>query len=273
MSGMGSCVLIKFNNTFFLLTLNHVLKDLTDKDGNFQNESPFWTSVKHKASWDSMCDFLMPKIIWNIGELIDEDELIITSEVCLVELFYPQPLHMPDNFIDLDMSNPFSIKDDFREGRFLQVSGFPFEKNSFDWDIEHPKFTHSTNLIRHSIPGIFMHENNSTIGYISFEATDADVQHENANGMSGGIVYDIHENLNNTKFCGIISTISNNICRFIPSYMIYDAIVNYKKSSHIIVDPAASETLTPDDAIKFFKSYFEEFKNKHNKYEETNNLP
>lgn len=258
MSGMGSCTLIKFDNIFFLLTLNHVLKGLTDGNGNFQNESPFWTSVKHQAKWESMYDFLMPKKIWNIGELIHEDELILTSEVCLVELFYPGPLHMPDNFIDLDSDDMFSSKNDFYEGRILQVSGFPFEKNSFNWDIEHPEFTHSTNLIRHSIPGLFMKD--STIGYISFKETDADIQHKNVNGMSGGIVYDIHENLSDTQFCGIISTISNNICRFIPSYMIQSAIINYKDSSNIIVDPAANKTLSQEEAIRFLESYYEETK-------------
>jgi len=97
MSGMGSGILINFEKTFFLLTAKHVLNGTQDKEGNFQNESPFWTSVKHKVCWKTMYDFLMPKKIWYIGELIDTDDIIDTSDVILIELYYPHIYHFPDN--------------------------------------------------------------------------------------------------------------------------------------------------------------------------------
>jgi len=259
-SGMGSGVLIKFKNKIFLMTAQHVLKDyIKEGKGIFPNESPFWTWVNSKAKSESLYDHLMPKKIWLIGELIDREDIINTSDILLIELYNPHMFHMPDKFINIENNTFISKKEDFYEGRILQISGFPFEKNSFDWDIEHPdpNITHSTRIQRHHITGVFIDD--KELGYISFEITDADVQHENVNGMSGGVVYDIQDKANQTKFCGIVVTISNNICRFIPSYILYDAVINYQNSTSIIVDPEESKMQDPEKVIEHMKSYLKKF--------------
>jgi len=110
MAGMGSGILIKNGHNYFLLTARHVLKDLLDyrdNNGEFPNESPFWIDVKHRPRWESLYDFLMPKRIWEIGELITEEGLASTSDVVLVELFPPGPAHLPDHFIDVADSSLF----------------------------------------------------------------------------------------------------------------------------------------------------------------------
>ena len=259
-AGMGSGVLIKLKNTFFLMTAKHVLKDyIKEKEGNFPNESPFWTWVSSQAKSESLYDHLLPKKIWLIGELINTDDIINTSDVLLIELFYPKPFHLPDNFINIENNKNISKKEDFYEGKILQIAGFPFEKNSFNWDIEHPDpiITHSTTIQRHHIIGIFMED--KELGYISFEITDADVQHKNILGMSGGIVYDVQNKANQTKFCGMILTAGNNTCRFIPSYLLYDAIINYQNTTSIIVDPAENEIQDPKKVMEDIKNYMEKF--------------
>jgi len=259
-SGMGSGILIKFKNTFFLMTAQHVLKDyIKGKEANFPNESPFWAEVSNQANPESLYDYLMPKKIWLIGELINTDDIIDTSDVLLIELYYPKPFHMPDNFINIENNKIISKKEDFYERRVLSISGFPFEKNSFDWDIEHPNpiITHSTTIQRHHIIGVFIDD--KKLGYISFKYTNGDIQHKNVVGMSGGIVYDVQNKANQTKFCGMILTAGNNTCRFIPSYLLYDAIINYKSSTSIIVDPAENEIQDPKKIMEHIKNYLKEF--------------
>ena len=260
MSGMGSGILMKYDDAFFLMTARHVLKDLLDyesNNGKFPNESPFWTDVYHKPNWRSLHDFLMPKRIWDIGSLINADEKIIVSDVVLIELFTPGPLHKPDIFLDIRDSSLFLEKAFFRRGQLLFISGYPFEKNSYDWSIEHPEFTHATTIHRQSYVGTF--EEDSSVGFISFEVMDGDVTHENSNGMSGGIVYNVEEKLENIKFCGMVLTAGSNKCHFLPSYLLYNAITNYKQAPYITVDPMADEILSPEDAMVYIEEYLKIF--------------
>jgi len=260
MSGMGSGILIKFDNSFFLLTAKHVLKDLlkyNTENGEFPNESPFWIDVCHKPNWDSLYDFLMPKRIWDIGQLIKLDEKIVTSDVLLVELFPPAPLHFPDNFIDITEKSYFLEKSFFYTGQYLFLTGYPFEKNNYDWTVEVPNFTHGTKVHRVSYLGTF--QDDSNIGFISFEIMDGEVTHENSKGMSGGVIYNVQENLNDIKLCGMILTASNNICHFLPSYVLLDAIVNYKTVTPITVDPMAEQVINPKDRINHIKEYYKTF--------------
>lgn len=137
------------------------------------------------------------------------------------------------------------------------ISGYPFEKNSYDWSIEHPEFTHATTIHRQSYVGTF--EEDSSVGFISFEVMDGDVTHENSNGMSGGIVYNVEEKLENIKFCGMVLTAGSNKCHFLPSYLLYNAITNYKQAPYITVDPMADEILSPEDAMVYIEEYLKIF--------------
>lgn len=156
MSGKGTCIIIKYDHRFFAISANHVFRDLKDKEGNYLNASPFWIPMEFHTKWEKMDDFFMPKKFWEIGKLINLDEKILTNDICMIELYHPTGNSFPDHYIDLDENrNIFSIEEDFFEGRFLQISGYPFCKNYFDWEVTHanPIMTHSTSIIRHTAIG------------------------------------------------------------------------------------------------------------------------
>lgn len=255
--GSGSGVLLKYLNKFFVLTAKHVLEN--DQKREFQNESPFWISVKSKSKWETNYDFMMPCIIWNIGELMPNItcDNVDLSDICLIEFFNPGKFHFPDHYIEIECTNSVLARKDFYEGQFLLVSGYPFEKNIFDHTPVSEKYTHSTNICRQTIPGILRKPDN--IGYISFEFTEGDIQHENLNGMSGGAVYNVMPKANQVRLAGILVTAGNNICRFIPSYLFIDAILCYWKASHEIVDPIVKESLPLDRLIEIKENYYREF--------------
>ena len=101
MHGSGSSVLLRSSGIFFLLTARHVLSN--NMSLGFQNESPFWVSVHSRPRWQSLLDFMFPRRIWNICELIELELTGVDSEdICLIELFPPSPGASPDHFIDLD---------------------------------------------------------------------------------------------------------------------------------------------------------------------------
>ena len=239
MSGMGTVVIIKYDNRFFAITAMHVLKGLKDENGNYRNASPFWMPTCFGAIWETMQDFFMPKKLWNIGELIEGDERVIIDDICMIELYHPSFESFPNYYLDLDKNTDiFSTKEHFFEGRYLMVSGYPFYLNNFDWEVTHtdPKMTHSTNIHRQTTIGTFYKDD--SLGHIKFENLADDVTHENSRGMSGGIIFDVQENIEDTHFCGLILNISNNLCTFLPSYIIKEAILNYKNASCEIIDPA-----------------------------------
>ena len=65
-----------------------------------------------------------------------------------------------------------------------------------------------------------VYHKDDSLGFISFEGTEGETTHENSNGMSGGIIYDLQPNSEKTKICGMILNIGNNLCHFLPSYII-----------------------------------------------------
>ncbi|WP_460052514.1 serine protease family protein [Sessilibacter sp. MAH2] len=251
MYGSGSGVLIRYNNTFFLLTARHVIKN--NIRGDFQNESAFWITSKLQGKWESLHDFLMPKKIWNIGELVSLDvEYIDVSDVCLIELFYPGKHHFPDHYIEIKGATSVLTKKDYFEGQYLLVTGYPFERNTFDFTPVSDDITHTTSIARHTIPGTYVMDRD--VGFISFEMVESDVRHENVNGMSGGAVYNVQPKANQIKLAGIPVTAGDNICRFIPSYIFIDALLNYQDSSSTVVDPVV---LNPPPLEDLAKSLFE----------------
>ena len=234
--GMGTGVLLKYDDKFFILTAKHVLKDIFRGDDH--NESPFWIPIKSASPdnlYNSLFNFMFPRIGWDIGELMPEVKHVDLSDICLVELFCPQPFAYPDHYIEIIDSSSVLSKSDFFEGQLLLVSGYPYEKNSF-FDFTET-YTNSTNIHRHTIVGVLKKDKEDDIGYISFEMTKNDIQHENVNGMSGGAIYNVQPKANQVKLAGIAVTADNNICRFIPSYLLIEAILNYQKASHKVIDP------------------------------------
>lgn len=256
MYGSGSGVLLKFNDKYFVLTAKHVIDN--NIKGELQNESPFWFPVKNKAGWSSLYDFLFPKRVWNIGELISEKVISIdSSDICLVELFHPQKFHMPDHCIEINDKSSVLTKEEFFDGQFLLVTGYPFERNSFDFSPQSEDITHTTNIQRHTIPGVYL--TNESGSYISFEMTEGDTLHKNVNGMSGGAVYNVQPKANQVKLAGVPVTAGNNVCRFIPSYIFIDAVINYRDSSATIIDPIVNNPPALEDVMKVSLEYLKQF--------------
>lgn len=153
MYGLGSGVLLKINEKFFILTANHVVQNNTL--GNFQNESPFWFAIKDNKNVSGMRDFLYPKRIWFIGELISKiSSDVDQSDVLLIELFQPQEFNMPNHYIEIIDTQSVLTKDELFDGQILLVSGYPFERNYFDSDSKIEGFDHATNVQRHTVPGV-----------------------------------------------------------------------------------------------------------------------
>lgn len=239
----GSSTLIRFKNRFFLLTAKHVLKnnEILDKDGstNFQNESPLLAVAKADRGWEELTSFLFPAKIWHIGEMIDNQDLSVsTKDIILIELHLPSPKYLPDAFINLD--NPEIRRDiivpDFFDGQVLISSGYPTKTNEFSYE-EIGDFTHKTYLNRQITPGICVIENNEP--YISLEHTEGgSYDHNDINGMSGGIVFNAQPEVSRTNWCGLILTAGKNKIRFCPSRLILPAIERYDQAPKTIVDPS-----------------------------------
>lgn len=256
MYGTGSGVLLKVCNEFFVLTAKHVIEN--NIQGELQNESPFWVTAKNRGEWSSLYDFLFPKRVWNIGELISEEiNGINCSDICLVELFHPQKFHMPDHFIEISSKNCVLKENELFNGQILLVTGYPFERNSFDFTPLNENITHTTKIQRHTIPGIYI--TNKDNSYISFEMTEGETHHENVNGMSGGAVYNVQPKANQVKLAGIAVSAGNNICRFIPGYLFIDAIINYRDSSSKVIDPVVDNPPSLEDVMKVTLNYLEQF--------------
>jgi hypothetical protein len=256
MYGSGSGVLIRFNGTFFLLTAKHVIHN--NIPGEFQNESPFWITSRFQSKWESLYDFLFPKRIWYIGNEVKSDSINLDlTDVCLVELFYPQPFHFPDHFIEIRSQRDALGSHEFFEGQFLLVTGYPFERNTFDFTPISDAFTHSTSINRHTIPGIYTKDED--FGHIIFRPHGDAIRHSNVNGMSGGAIYNVQPKANQVKLAGIPVTAGDNVCRFIPSYVFMDSLINYQKSEPRTVDPIVENDPPIEEKIRVFVKYLKAF--------------
>lgn len=255
MSGKGTVIIIKYKYRFFAITARHVLKDTKNGNGEYFNESPFWFTTQFAKIWESLHDFLMPKKLWKIGELITIDDFTKLDDIVMIELYHPTQFSFPDYYIDYDINKDiFLKKEDFFNGKLMMVSGYPFVKNSFDWDVNHPdpEMTHATSIHRHSIPCIFLE--NDGVGYLSFECVENEITHDETNGMSGGIIYDLQPNLADTRICGILLTVGNDKGTFIPSYIMKEAIDNFENSTVEIIDPMELSVRKPE-TIKDIEAY------------------
>ncbi|BFN12547.1 hypothetical protein MspRI1_05580 [Marinobacter sp. RI1] len=77
--------------------------------------------------------------------------------------------------------------------------------------------------------------------------------------MSGGAVYNVQPKANQVKLAGVPVTAGNNICRFIPSYVFVDAVINYRDSSATIIDPIVNNPPTLEDVMKVSLEYLKQF--------------
>lgn len=257
--GSGTGILIKFNRKFFLLTARHVIQAATDF--NFQNESPFWITSRSQYNVTSMYDFLMPAKLFHVGEEISQKGTSIdSSDVVAIELFPPFPHHQPDHFLDFDSSkNPLLTKDQFFEGQLLYAAGYPFEKNYFKF-FDEPKedFTHETRIQRHIVDGMCVFEGSEP--HISLEPL-TDSEYSNLSGASGGIVTNIQPKANMVKAAGMILSGGKKIIRFLPSYLIMEALKKINHAKVTVIDPAAESPIDLDKIFLVMADYFKKYDN------------
>ncbi|WP_139171552.1 hypothetical protein [Modicisalibacter muralis] len=242
--GAGSSTLIRYNNRFFLLTANHVLKAnkvvKADGSSNYQNESPFIVISESSGGFEELLSFLFPLKKWNIGELIDNDGLVIdTKDIVLIELAIPAYKYFPDAFINLDSTPPKDIYNTaYFNGQLLIASGYPIKDNLFTHD-DFGEYTHHTNIQRKIITGLC--QNADEEPYINLDLTEGgEYSHQELNGMSGGLILNVHSEESSLSWLGMILTGGNNIIRFCPAKIIYPAIQRYLDAPFEIIDPSVT---------------------------------
>jgi len=235
MYGSGSEVLIKHDYTFYLLTADHVIANATSY--SFTNESPFWGPSQANHFPQELDAFLMPAQIVHIGETIpDRGHSFDSKDLILIELFFPDVKYMPDKFIDLD-ANPeiLASNEGFYEGQILLAAGYPFETNHFEFFEETPDgMTHSTFVNRLIVDGICEFDEGDPI----MRRQSRSGTFPNLSGASGGIVTNIPAPGHEVKMLGMLVSASSKIVRFIPSYVLAEALSNKAIARVTPVDPA-----------------------------------
>jgi hypothetical protein len=227
--------LIKQDYTFYLLTANHVIANATSY--SFTNESPFWMPSQSNRFPQELAAFLMPAQIIHIGETVPNcGHKADSRDLILIELFFPGVRYMPDEFIDLDASpEALAGGEDFFEGQLLLAAGYPFETNHFEFFEEKPGgITHSTLVNRLIVDGICEFDNGEPIMSRQFRSGSF----PNLSGASGGIVTNIPAPGHGVKMLGMLVSAGSKIVRFIPSYVIADALSRKTTARVTAVDPA-----------------------------------
>lgn len=236
MYGGGSGVLLKHEHTFYLLTADHVIANATDYA--FRNESPFWMPSQANHFPQELSAFLMPAQILHIGEVVSNQAINFDQkDMILIELFFPDVNHMPNEFLDLD-ANPdyLATKEGFFEGQYLVAAGYPFDTNNFDW-FDKPRtdgMTHSTQLNRLIVDGICEFDE----GEPTMSRRSASSKFPNLAGAEGGIVTNVPAPGDSVKMLGMLVSAGPTIARFIPSYFITEALSNKHSARVTPVDPA-----------------------------------
>lgn len=233
-SGYGTGVLIKYSGTFFLLTAKHVLKDYIE--GDLPNTSPFRIQSDVTKGFDNTNDFLYPKIIWDIGQLISNDSDYDFEDIVLVELFPPLPNQKVDDFLLFDEIEVLEI-DNFVEGIISFESGYSSQSNPYfhepdnsELPFDESKFTTSTMVKRDFISGKLKLEN----GIYHFEKLN--YLGQDTNGMSGGLIATIENGKSKLIGIHIRGAKESSRINFIPIEKIMEAIVDYQNAPHCKVD-------------------------------------
>ncbi|MHA6882326.1 hypothetical protein [Ralstonia pseudosolanacearum] len=235
MFGSGTGIVIRVDSLFFLLTENHVIENATKYE--FNNESPFWVSAYANRSPQEMLDYLMPANILHIGELISGRGVRVdTADLVLVELFYPAPGRLPDRFIDFDEGPGVILsKDQYFEGQFLQCAGYPFSRNDFEHHEEDSQGnTHTTRIQRHVELGICKFDD----GFPYMSCEHVSDEFPDLNGASGGVITNVEQAGVPVKMAGMLVSSNPKKARFIPAYLIMEAISLRNKARVTPLDPA-----------------------------------
>lgn len=233
--GSGTGILIRKSGLFYLLTARHVLQNTTNFE--FTNDSPFWITALNRRQAKSIYDFMMPAKLHFIGDLIEDRGVAIdSSDLVMVELFKPFPQHQPDSFLDFDAKvSPLLPKEQFFDGQLLFAAGYPFERNSFTFfDEPRDGFTHETPVQRHIVNGLCLLERGE---HCMTALTNAE-PYEDLSGASGGIVCNIQTKGNQVRALGMILSGGPRIIRFLPSYLIQEAVDRLNEAKSVVIDSA-----------------------------------
>lgn len=251
--GSGSGTLIRKNGVFYLLTARHVLQNTTNFE--FSNESPFWITALSKYQVNSIYDFLMPARILYIGDLIaGRGQNIDTSDLILVELFHPFPKHQPDHYLDFDnKASPLLSREHFFHGQILLAAGYPFQRNSFSFpESPRPGYTHETTVQRHITDGLCMFERGEPFMTLPQGVSES---YEDLSGASGGLICNVQIKANQVRALGVLLSGGNRIIRFLPSYLIQEAIDRLHEAKSSVVDPAFTREPDFDKVISVMAQY------------------
>lgn len=144
---------------------------------------------------------------------------------------------MPDQFLDLDATpNLLATREGFFEGQFLVAAGYPFDTNNFDWfdEARSDGMTHSTKVNRLIIDGVCEFDE----GEPMMSRRLVSGKFPNLSGASGGIVTNIPPPGDNVTVLGMLVSAGPTVARFIPSYVITEALSNKHSARVTSVDPA-----------------------------------
>jgi len=250
-SQWGSGTLIKKGMKYFLLTAKHVLEHYLDRD-QLPNTSPFRITRHSSEGFSTIDDFLFPKKIWKIGEIIPAHDHYNFDDVVLVELFNPDFGQEVDHCINFDQIDILKLSEYglvFEENILADI-GFSEENNPYFYESNnetHPFdekiYTHSTNLKRDYIGGRL---NKDQLGYYFEKLDTASVKC--TNGMSGGLILYVGYSCQ-SKLMGIHVSGSkeSKIIRFLPICQIVNAIENYLTADSVIIDYCYFERLAELD--------------------------
>ena len=72
-------------------------------------------------------------------------------------------------------------------------------------------------------------------------------------------MYNVQPKADQVKLAGIPVTAGDNVCRFIPSYMFIDAIINFRDSSSKTIDPIVDNPPSLEDVVKVSLGYLKQF--------------
>nr|WP_312275749.1 hypothetical protein [Moraxella sp. CTOTU46711] len=255
-SGYGTGVLIKYSGTFFLLTAKHVLKDYID--GDLPNTSPFRIQSDVEKGFDNTNDFLYPKIIWDIGQLIKDNADYDFEDIILVELFPPLPNQQVKEFLLFEEIESLAI-DKFTENKLSFESGYSSESNPFfhqpnnaEYPFDENKFTTSTLIKRDFIIGVLNSENSiyffEKLNYLG----------KDTNGMSGGLIATIEDGKSKLIGIHIRGAKESSRINFIPIEKIMEAIVDYQNAPHCKVDYLYFDRLEKGYGFKPFHEFMDE---------------
>lgn len=230
----GSCILIKIQRKFFILTARHVLKDYIELP--LPNTSPFRIQLEIDRGFNNTNDFMYPLILWDIGKSNDSQTNYESNDIVLVEMSALLPFQKIRNYIDLNEIKIIDIKD-FKEDLPVFDSGFSILSNPFFYEsdndvapFDEKEFTHSTIVKRDLVYGILKQDKD--IFYVKKNKHSI----KDTNGMSGGLITTIHEGIPKILGMHIAGHVNSDRINFIPFSLILPAIKSYIYSPKYIID-------------------------------------